>query len=44
VEFDRSIALGADSYFVKPMSIEGLRDMLGVMMTRWGHIYTGLHL
>jgi hypothetical protein len=39
---DRCIALGADSFFTKPVSLDGLRDMLKVMIARWGHIYNNL--
>jgi len=42
-DFDRAIRLGVDSYFVKPMSLDGLRDILRVAATRWGYIYKGLH-
>lgn len=42
-DFDRSMLLGADAYFVKPVGLEGLRDMVGLMITRWGHIYSGLN-
>jgi CheY-like chemotaxis protein len=42
-DFDRAMNLGADSYFLKPMALDKLRDVLGVAATRWGHLYKGLH-
>jgi two-component system response regulator len=42
-DFDRAVRLGVDSYFVKPMSLEGLRNILQVAVTRWGYIYKSLH-
>jgi DNA-binding response OmpR family regulator len=34
-DFDRCLALGADRYFVKPLTLEGLEDLARVMITRW---------
>lgn len=37
-DFDRYLALGADRYFVKPLTLEGLEDLARVMIARWAQI------
>lgn len=40
-DFDQALALGADSYFMKPHDLEVLREIAGVMAVRWGLLYRG---
>jgi DNA-binding response OmpR family regulator len=35
LEFDRAMALGATDYFMKPMSSEGLVDVIRNITVRW---------
>src|SRR6185295_18892660 len=38
-DFDQALALGADSYFMKPHDLEILREIAGVMAVRWSLLY-----